>query len=95
LIYFLSEADVPLYVKDPETEEAVRSYAARQGLGVTAAIKDAVMQAEARLSEERQARIDRKLAAMKAIQERYASLPVIDPSVNADDWMYDENGLPH
>jgi putative addiction module CopG family antidote len=35
------------------------------------------------------------MATIREIQDRVRKLPVIDPSVNADDWMYDENGLPH
>jgi putative addiction module CopG family antidote len=35
------------------------------------------------------------MAAIREIQDRVKKLPIIDPDVNADDWMYDENGLPH
>ncbi len=83
-----------LSIKNDETERLVRELARRKGVGVTTAIRLAVSnELEKTPSPKRDPeRID---AAIRAIQERVKKLPVINPDVNADDWMYDENGLPH
>jgi antitoxin VapB len=84
-----------LSIKDPETETLARKLAAHRGVSLTSAIRSALAESLANDNELRQAEIDRKIAAIKEIQAQVAKLPIIDPSVNADDWMYDENGLPH
>lgn len=83
-----------LSVKNVELERRVRELAARRGLGVTKALRLAV---DNELAKDDPPTRDPEAirAAVREIQERWAALPVIDPSVNADDWMYDENGLPH
>lgn len=83
-----------LSIKNDETERLVRELARRKGVGVTTAIRLAVSNELAQtppLNRDPE-KID---AAIRAIQERVKQLPIINPDVNADDWMYDENGLPH
>ena len=84
-----------IYVKDPATEAAVRGYAACLGLSVTAAIRKAVEDAQARDDASREAEIARKLAAVRRIQARVAKLPELMTAEEVDAFMYDENGLPH
>lgn len=84
-----------LSLKDPETERRIRRLAESKGLGITAAIRLAVDNELARDEGSRQAEIDRKLAAVREIQDRVAKLPVLMTDEEVDAWMYDENGLPH
>jgi hypothetical protein len=86
---------MPLYVRDRETEEAVRNYATRKGLGVTAAIRAAVCAAEAREAEAKTVEVERKLAAVRKIQKEWAKLPKLMTDEEVDAWMYDETGAPH
>jgi antitoxin VapB len=83
-----------LSIKNEETERLVRELARRRGVGVTTAIRLAVSNELGKDAKPRKNPEEIK-AAIREIQERVAKLPVIDPDVNADEWMYDENGLPH
>jgi antitoxin VapB len=85
---------VAIYVKDRETETAVRNYAARKGLTVTAAIRRAVVEAEAVDEAAVEARYLRMLRNIRKIQARTASLPVLDDRTPDEILGYDENGLP-
>jgi antitoxin VapB len=84
-----------LSIKDPDTERLVRELAQRRKTGVTGAIKLAVDNELKRDDSERAVTVERKLAAIRAIQERSAKLPVLMTNDEVDRWMYDENGLPH
>ncbi len=84
-----------LSIKDSKTEELARKLAKHRGITMTKAIRLALAEAIANDDGIRESEIERKLNAIKQIQTRAAKLPVVDPAVNADDWMYDENGLPH
>ncbi len=84
-----------LSIKDPEAEALIRRLAEIRKTTLTGAIRLAVNNELARDDAARQAEVERKRKAIREIQERFAQLPVTDPTVNADDWMYDENGLPH
>jgi hypothetical protein len=84
-----------LSLRDTETELLVRTFAKQRSTSMTKAIRAAIVEAMANDAVRHEAEFQRKMAAIKEIQERYAKLPVLDPTVNADDWMYDENGLPH
>jgi hypothetical protein len=83
-----------LSIKNDRLEQSVRRLASRRGLGVTSAIQLAVDNELAR-DDPPKKDPEKVLAALREIQERVRRLPVIDPAVNADEWMYDENGLPH
>ena len=83
---------MPLNIKDPATEKAVRELAALTGETVTAAVHRA---AEERLQRVRRDRTARSLAEqILEIGRRCASLPDRDPR-SADEILgYDEHGLP-
>lgn len=83
-----------LSLKDPETERRIRRLAESKGIGITAAIRLAVDNELAKEDDDRNAKIQRKMEAFEVFQARIAALPVLDPTANDDDWMYDENGLP-
>ena len=84
-----------LSIKDPETEALARKLATNRGLSLTSAIRGALTESLVNDNQLREAEIERKLLVIQEIQAQIAALPIIDPAVNADDWMYDENGLPH
>jgi antitoxin VapB len=83
---------MPLNIKDPLTEKAVRELAALTGEGVTAAVRKA---AEERLHRVRRDRAERHLTSeILAIGARCAGLPDLDAR-SADEILgYDANGLP-
>jgi antitoxin VapB len=84
-----------LSIKDSETEALARKLATYRGLSLTSAIRSALTESLVNDNQLREAEIERKLLVIQEIQAQFAALPIIDPAVNADDWMYDENGLPH
>jgi len=82
---------MPLNIKDPVTEEAVRALAARTGETVTLAVRRA---AEERLQRVRQ-QAGRSLAAdLLEIGARCAALPDIDRRPPDEILGYDSHGLP-
>ena len=84
---------MPLNIKNPPTEEAVRELAALTGESVTIAVRRA---AEERLSRLRRTRGGVSLAAeLMAIGRRCAALPDLDQRGPDDILGYDEHGLPH
>ncbi|NJS14300.1 MAG: type II toxin-antitoxin system VapB family antitoxin [Sphingopyxis sp.] len=84
-----------LSIKNDETERLVREYAQEQGLSMTEAIRHAILQVRNSQRATKMADAARRKQAIDDIVDSFAKLPVIDSSVNADEWMYDENGLPH
>lgn len=84
-----------LSLKDPETESRVRRLAEIRGVGITAAIRMAVDNELARDDADQKAEFERKLSEIRIIQEKCAGLPILMTDAEVDDWMYDENGLPH
>ena len=84
-----------LSIKDPETERLVRELASLRNTGVTSAVRVAVANELEREKASDAAQIEQRVRAIQEITEEFSRLPVIDPTANADEWMYDENGLPH
>jgi antitoxin VapB len=83
---------VALNIKNPETERAVRELAELTGETITEAVDAAV-----RERRERQRNLGQKAAleeAVRAMQDRLARLPVLDPRTADEIIGYDENGLP-
>ncbi len=75
---------MPFHVRDPETDALVRQYAEEQRVGITDAIKLAVVKAR---EIDEKARAD-KLARMRAISDRVATLP--DTGLTVDKAFFDE-----
>ncbi|HUB48059.1 MAG TPA: type II toxin-antitoxin system VapB family antitoxin [Acetobacteraceae bacterium] len=83
---------MPLNIKDPSTEHAVRELAALTGETVTTAMRRA---AEERLQRVRRGRAGGRLATeLLAIGKRCAALPDIDRRTPDEILGYDEHGLP-
>jgi antitoxin VapB len=83
-----------LSIKNEETERLVRELARRKGVGVTTAIRLAVSNELAKdaTSQKDPEEIRRAIAD---IQARSAALGPMPSMKEMDDWLYDENGLPH
>ena len=84
-----------LSIKDPETEALARKLAAHRGTTITGAIRQALAEVVANDDGLRAAEVERRRKAIEDIQARVRKLPKLMTAEEADDWMYDENGLPH
>jgi antitoxin VapB len=83
-----------LSIKDPETDALVRRLARARGVSFTTAIKLAVNN---ELAKEAAPKKDpeKMLAAVRKLQAEVAASGGFPSMKELDDWMYDENGLPH
>ena len=79
-------------LKDPETDRLARAVAALTGETLTTAVKNALAE---RLEREHLKRGDRakRLARIREIARRFASLPDVDPRSPDEIVGYDENGM--
>lgn len=84
-----------LSIKDEETDALVRQLARKRNLSYTAAIKLAVSNELAKASPVREKDREEILAAIREIQDRVAERGGLPTRKDIDDWLYDENGLPH
>lgn len=81
-----------LSIKDPETDRLARALAEATGESITEAIRRALEERLVRESE--RVSYERMRTDVRRVQERIASLPVLD-SRSADDLLgYDEHGVP-
>lgn len=82
-----------LSIKNEETERLVRELAKRRGVGVTTAIRLAVSN---ELSKDTQSTKDPQQiqSVVREAQERWKKFPAISMK-EIDDFLYDDNGLPH
>ncbi len=76
-------------IKDPETNRLARALAEATGESITEAIRTALAE---RLERTRAVQYAPLRASLQRIQERLATLPVLDPRA-PDDKLYDEHGL--
>jgi hypothetical protein len=80
-------------VKNLGAEAEIRHLADRLGVGLTEAIQAGVRAKLAELDAQKQADFDRKMAAIKRIQEEMR--PFVKPGTTSScDEFYDEDGLP-
>jgi antitoxin VapB len=81
-----------LSIKDPATDRLARALAEATGESITEAIRRAL---EERLTRVAQRHTHYRLAtAVRRVQERLASLPVLDARGAGDLLGYDEHGVP-
>lgn len=83
-----------LSIKNEETERLVRELARRKGVGVTTAIRLAVSN-ELEKTPAPKKSPEEILAFVREIQARWNAFPDKLSPDEIDDWLYDENGLPH
>ena len=81
-----------LYIRNEEADRLARELAARTGLSLTDVVTAALRERLERTPPKPRTRGE-KLAFVRAIQDRVAALPVLDPR-EPDDMLYDEHGLP-
>jgi hypothetical protein len=80
-------------VKRQDVVDNVHLLASKLGLGITDAIKDAVSERLASLERAREVEIQRRLDAIRRIQEEFRLLGTDGMTSNCDEF-YDEDGLP-
>ena len=82
-----------LSLKDPRTDALARQVAALTGETLTEAVRRSLAE-RLRLEQIRRGRKPFDRAAIDALIERFAALPVLDPRTDDEILGYDENGLP-
>jgi len=85
--------DAPIQIKNPEVVRAIREVAARKGQPITQALGELAQAELDRISVAEEARVQRKLAAIREAVEALHRLLRIGPQL-ADDDFYDEDGFP-
>lgn len=83
-----------LSIKNDETEAKIRKLAKARKMSMTAVVTLAI---DNELAKEPKPKKDPEkiMAAVREIQARVAKLGGLPTMKEMDDWMYDENGLPH
>lgn len=86
-----------LNLKDPETTAMVGRLSETIGVSKARAVKEAVREKLARVDKDREADFERRLAELRKLTAQIrARLPTPLPTqAELDDWMYDDDGLPH
>jgi hypothetical protein len=85
--------DVPIQIRNPDVVRAIRQLAAEKGQPITDVIGQVVNAELSRIEAGREVEVQRRLAAVRDIVERFNALPVVGPLLTDDD-LYDEDGLP-
>jgi len=85
--------DAPIQIKNPEVVRAIREVAARKGQPITQALGELAQAELDRIDADEEARVQRKLAAIREAVDALHRLPRVGPLMTDDD-LYDEDGLP-
>ncbi len=91
---YSEERKVALSIRDPETDRLARELAALTGETMTQAIRTSLEERLARERKRRRGEIERRRAAINAVVERAAALPVLDERPEDEILGYDEHGVP-
>ncbi|WOE76189.1 type II toxin-antitoxin system VapB family antitoxin [Alterisphingorhabdus coralli] len=83
-----------LSIKDKETDTLVRRLARVRGISFTAAIRLAVSNELQRQAHRVDDDWDKRWAAIRAVQQKTAALPVLDDRADDAFLGYDDHGLP-
>lgn len=83
-----------LSIKNAEVERMIRDLAARRGAAMTEALRQLLIEEEARAAAARAAEIEATLAAIHRIQQRFAAMPDVSEMTDDEILGYDENGIP-
>lgn len=81
-------------IKNKEAERLLAEIKARTGRGTTDLLLDLLRRERERLSSEQAREAERALEDMRWLQERWRTLPILDPRSPDEIIGYDENGLP-
>ncbi len=90
---FIDTRKMPLSIKHPEADRLARQLAAKTGESLTDAVINALREKLARHPARGTAH--RLSHELRAIRERCAKLPVLDPRAPDEILGYDDHGLPH
>lgn len=85
--------NAPVQIRKADTVERLRRLAALEGKSITELVDEMVRERDERLTADREAEIQRKIAAACEIVAHFNSLPIVGPLLTDDD-LYDEYGLP-
>lgn len=85
--------NAPIQIRKPRAVELVREVAARRGQSITEAVEALAEEELRRADAEREAEIERKLAEVRKIVERFNALPKVGPPLTDED-LYGPDGLP-
>jgi len=85
--------EMPLSIKHPEADRLARELAETTGEGITEAVLNALRERLARLKK-RHLRGRPLSDELRAIGERVAAMPILDPRSPEEILDYDERGLP-
>jgi hypothetical protein len=85
--------NAPVQIRKAETVERLRRLAAFEGKTITDLVDEMVRERDERLTTDREAEIQRKIAAVNKIVAHFQALPIVGPLLTDDD-LYDEDGLP-
>lgn len=83
-----------LNIRDPEVHRLARAVADATGETMTEAVRKALAERLKRVSEVPEAERRRRLEAIRALQRRFAELPVEDPRPIDEILDHDVHGLP-
>ena len=83
----------PIQIRKPEAVRLIRSVAARRGQSITDAMADLAQAELERQDRVKEAEIERKLARVREIVERFNALPKTGEDLTDDD-LYGPDGLP-
>ena len=81
-------------IKNKEAERLLAEIKAQTGRGTTDLLLDLLRRERERLTDEQARAVESALEDMRWLQDRWRSLPIIDPRPLDEIVEYDENGLP-
>jgi antitoxin VapB len=93
-VIYNAERAMALSIRDPETDRLARALAALTGETMTQAIRTSLAERLARERGRREGEIARRRAAIDAIVERAAALPVLDDRSEDEILGYGPDGVP-
>lgn len=83
-----------LSIKNEDVERMIRDLAARRGVSMTEALRQLLVEDEARAAAAREAEIAERKAAILEIQRQFAAMPRVSDMTDDEILGYDELGIP-
>jgi antitoxin VapB len=94
MFFTAGSGSMSINIKNKEAERLLAEIKARTGRGTTDLLLDLLRRERERLSSEQAREAERALEDMRWLQERWRTLPILDPRSPDEIIGYDENGLP-
>ena len=83
-----------LSIKNEAVERMIRDLASRRHLTLTEALRQLLVEEEARAAAAREAAFAERMRALREIQARIAAMPDVSDLTDDEILGYDENGIP-